>query len=439
MLQILLTLLIFLSQTAAAQSFVRADGQRFTLDGQAFYFQGTNSYDAGLLGSMSEDAVYQRFRDIGNSGIKVVRIWGFSCRDQYYAPMITGIRDGQVQYDEAAMQRLDLALDAARVAGVRIIFPLVNYEPDVCGMNFWVKEITGSEDKHQFYWHNDVKSVFKNHVATLLNRTNTRRLATTGQNVSYKNDPTIFAIELANEPHTLDSFEQNQGQQPGTMVYNWLNEMSTFVRGIDGNHMISSGEEGYKVSHGDLSRHSWIHNGLKGVDFERNITIPNISFVTVHIYPDNWGISSSEFDFVERELIADRARLAHSVNKPIVLEETGFARGSTFGGQGYSNNPQDWLSRIYSAANANNFAGTMVWQAVPGGYTGGYNFNFDDIQFQVVRDQARFMNGKSGSPTSPQCTNIAPDSLYTCEQQASWGKCGEVWMQNFCRASCGGC
>ncbi|RZA22353.1 MAG: hypothetical protein EOP10_15615 [Proteobacteria bacterium] len=438
MLKILLGLLLFISQVAAAQSFVRADGQRFTLDGQPFYFQGTNSYDAGLLGSMSEDAVYQRFRDIGNSGIKVVRIWGFSCRDQYYAPMITAIRNGQVQYDEAAMQRLDLALDAARVAGVRIIFPLVNYEPDICGMNFWVKEITGSDDKHQFYWHNDVKSVFKNHVATLLNRTNTRRLAVTGQSVSYKNDPTIFAIELANEPHTLDSVEHNLGQQPGSMVFNWLYEMSDFVRGIDSNHMISSGEEGYKVSHGDLSRHNWIHNGLKGVDFQRNITIPNINFATVHIYPDNWGISSSEFDFVERELIADRARLAHAVNKPIILEEAGFARGPTFSGQGYSNNPQDWLSRIYSAANANNFAGTMVWQAVPGGYTGGYNFNFDDVQFQVVRDQARFMNSKSGS-SGPQCSNIPPDSLYTCEQQASWGKCGEVWMQNFCRASCGGC
>ena len=37
------------------------------------------------------------------------------------------------------------------------------------------------------------------------------------------------------------------------------------------------------------------------------------------------------------------------------------------------------------------------------------------------------------------CSNVAPSKQFTCEQQASWGKCGEPWMNNFCNRSCGRC
>lgn len=38
------------------------------------------------------------------------------------------------------------------------------------------------------------------------------------------------------------------------------------------------------------------------------------------------------------------------------------------------------------------------------------------------------------------CDDVAPDSSATCAQQASYGKCGEAWMQGaVCRKSCGRC
>ena len=37
------------------------------------------------------------------------------------------------------------------------------------------------------------------------------------------------------------------------------------------------------------------------------------------------------------------------------------------------------------------------------------------------------------------CDDIAPDSTYTCEEQASWGKCDEPWMMGLCNKSCGRC
>ncbi len=47
------------------------------------------------------------------------------------------------------------------------------------------------------------------------------------------------------------------------------------------------------------------------------------------------------------------------------------------------------------------------------------------------------MGGGSGGTST--CTDVAPDETYTCEQQASWGKCNETWMQDFCDTSCGRC
>ena len=42
---------------------------------------------------------------------------------------------------------------------------------------------------------------------------------------------------------------------------------------------------------------------------------------------------------------------------------------------------------------------------------------------------------------APSCEDVQPPSAaqYSCAQQASWGKCGESWMQGYCKKSCGKC
>lgn len=79
---------------------------------------------------------------------------------------------------------------------------------------------------------------YKNYVKTLLTRKNT----ITG--VVYSEDPTVFAWELANEPATSADYEINLGIKPGSLVYNWLDEMSAFVKGLAPNHMVSTTQAG---------------------------------------------------------------------------------------------------------------------------------------------------------------------------------------------------
>lgn len=74
---------------------------------------------------------------------------------------------------------------------------------------------------------------YKNYVHKLLTRKNT----ITG--VTYRDDPTFFALELANEPHCNDGYEISQGLQPGTIVRAWVAEMAAYIRSLDPNHMVT--------------------------------------------------------------------------------------------------------------------------------------------------------------------------------------------------------
>jgi len=73
---------------------------------------------------------------------------------------------------------------------------------------------------------------YKNYASMIINRVNT----ITG--VKYKDDPTIFAWELANEPHTTDNWDTLHGKPAASTVRNWVGEMAAFIKGQDPNHMV---------------------------------------------------------------------------------------------------------------------------------------------------------------------------------------------------------
>lgn len=52
-------------------------------------------------------------------------------------------------FDEGAWRRMDLILNTAAKAGIRLIAPLANFEPEMGGIDWYVREVTGSSDKQQ--------------------------------------------------------------------------------------------------------------------------------------------------------------------------------------------------------------------------------------------------------------------------------------------------
>jgi endo-1,4-beta-mannosidase len=64
----------------------------------------------------------------------------------------------------------------------------------------------------------------------------------------------------------------------------WISEMASYLKSIDGNHLLEAGLEGF---YGESNRDS-NPNFQVGTDFIANNQIPTIDFATLHSYPDQW-------------------------------------------------------------------------------------------------------------------------------------------------------
>lgn len=406
---------VLLLTACVPQGFVRTRDQQLVLNGKPFYFQGTNYQHLAVPDSRTEQQLYADLKAIRQAGHKVIRFWGFSCKG---APHITGdsivldIQGDTILYSESALQRLDMVMDAARVADLKVILVLSNFWDGFGGIQWWTERAIGSQDKHLFYTDPTMRALYKSYARTLLERENTRYRTTLGRRIQYKVDPTIMAIELMNEPHTEDHYETTRGLgAPGTLVYQWLKEMSEYIASIDEHHLISVGDEGYIVSSHPLpsdARHTWLNDGSKGVDFARNLSLPHIAFATTHWYPDNWQIPPSDIQngWVAVNLSLERARIAYQAGKPIILEETGFNTIGAWGEYGKLNTEQlaELLSLIFDGANRAGYAGTMVWQNFPNPDTthGGYEFGFSDPRYKAVQKQVQRMEELSQGKKQPR-------------------------------------
>jgi mannan endo-1,4-beta-mannosidase len=120
----------------------------------------------------------------------------------------------------------------------------------------------------------------------------------------YRDDPTIFAWELANEPRDYPP--------------EWIDETAGFIKSLDPNHMVTVGSEG-----------TW------GGVFKTTHASPHIDYTTCHIWVENWGkYTAADSTTANLQAAVDFAleyidvhnTQAVALGKPLVLEEFGLAR-----------------------------------------------------------------------------------------------------------------
>lgn len=319
--------------------FVTADGTQFKLDGSTFYYAGTNNYYLNFKPKYEVDKVIE---DAAAMGLKVIRTWGHldagtmtDKLDKDGSPVFedsvdgTGSKEGvYYQYFDAelgkpvvnegedGLQKLDYAIYKAEQEGVKLLIDFTNNWEAFGGMAQYIQwaklageNVTGHDD---FYTNETIKGWYKNYIETMLNHTNVY----TG--VKYKDDPTIFAWELANEPRC----ESDPGCEKNT-VFNWAEEMSAFVKSIDSNHMLTLGDEGfYNFGYNDFpeGEHKYVYYGSAGMDWASYLEIPELDFSTLHIYCDQWGLTKEQGNFWFKKHGEDSA----SANKPLIAEEFGW-------------------------------------------------------------------------------------------------------------------
>ncbi|KAL6704307.1 hypothetical protein ACN47E_008371 [Coniothyrium glycines] len=422
------------ASAAVPAGFVSTSGNKFVLDGKDFYFAGSNAYYFPFQGTQAD--VEKGLNVAKKAGLNVFRTWGFNDKNA------TTVSGGLPQYgdggaNEVVFQRFsngkatinvsqfDKVVNAATKEGVKLIVALTNNWADYGGMDVYTVNL-GGKYHDDFYRLPAIKSAFKDYIKAMVTR--------------YKDSPTIFAWELANEPRCAADATRNLPRSSNCtpdLLSAWTDEMSTYVKSLDPNHLVTwGGEGGFNIAgHAD-----GFYNGYDGGDFDHELALPNIDFGVFHTYPDWWSRSVAWAS----QWIKDHAASGRKVGKPVVHEEYGWLtpakRQEYLGKTAPETRPQvfkEWQD-IHVAEKMPD----MYWQY---GYSGfsygknnddGFTIYMEDAEAQAaVYEHAARMNALNGATSTkppsasttlatsakPAATTAAPPSSGTVGQ---WGQCG---------------
>lgn len=190
----------------------------------------------------------------------------------------------------------------------------------------------------------------RNSGAVALYQENVRKMVS-----RFKDSPAVFSWQIANEPRPFSV------EAEGDFI-NYLQSTAKLIKSIDPLHLVSTGNEGSMGSNESLDL------------VERINMIPEIDYMTIHIWPYNWSWvrEDSIEDGVERAIeitekyINDNTGRAYVCRKPVVIEEFGYPRdGFRWQNDGTTAGRDKYYSYIF---------GRILSEARTGGRIQGCNF-----------------------------------------------------------------
>ncbi|OVA20457.1 Glycoside hydrolase [Macleaya cordata] len=345
--------------------FVTTKDTQFLLNGSPFWFNGFNSYWMMQVAVEPTERykISDAFREASTAGLTVCRTWAFTDGGYQALQISPGV------YDERVFQALDFVISEAQKYGIRLILSVVNNYKDYGGRPQYAQwarsagvNITNDDD---FYTNSVVKEYYKNHIKRVLTRFNTIT------KITYKDDWTIMAWELINEPRCETDYS-------GKTIQVWVQEMATYTKYIDNKHLLEIGMEGF---YGDSMPEKKQNNpgGYNfGTDFISSNLIKEIDFATIHAYPDLWlprKSESAQLEFMQRWMWSHWTDSREILKKPLVLAEFGKSNKD----QGYTLSVRNsYMNTVYR--NIYNFArrgrtmgGSLVWQIFAEGMESYYD------------------------------------------------------------------
>lgn len=331
-----------------------------------FLFNGFNAYWMMNIATDPSERmkVTQVFQDAANAGLSVCRTWAFADGGDKALQISPGA------YDERVFQGLDFVVAEARKYGLRLILSFINNYKDFGGRPQYVDwarsvgvQINNDDD---FYTNPIVKEYYKNHVNRVITRVNTIT------RIAYRDDTTIMAWELMNEPRC-------QADYSGRTVNGWVQEMASYVKSLDRHHLLEVGMEGF---YGDtMPERKQINPGYQvGTDFISNNLVRGIDFATIHAYPDQWlsgQNEDSQMAFMQRWMSSHHEDSRTVLKKPLVIAEFGkYSKDPEFD----INKRDSYINAVYTniytmARTGGTVGGGLVWQLMAdgmGSYCDGY-------------------------------------------------------------------
>ncbi|KAJ7543167.1 hypothetical protein O6H91_09G027700 [Diphasiastrum complanatum] len=386
-------------------SFVQRNGSHFVVDGKPFYINGWNSYwlMAQAVDFSTRSKVKTILRRGASMGMTVCRTWAFNDAGYQALQVAPG------KYDEDVFQALDYVLVEARRNRVRLLLSLANNLDAFGGKGQYVRwahdagvDVGTSNDT--FFSNPHVMKYYKAHIKAILTRVN----SITG--VAYRDDPTIFAWELMNEPRCPSD------------------PSGDTLQALDSKHLVTIGLEGFYGTWSsdrlNVNPGHWADS--LGSDFLRNHQISSVDFASVHVYPDNWTPDLNFEDMLKELLDWVSVHIqdgAQRLDKPVLFTEFGLSASS----KGFEEKSRNLLFKtmyeeIYgSAKSVGAAAGSMVWQLVVDGleeFSDTYAFipwkersTYKLMVIQSCRLKALFDTTATRKSRSIQCGKMMVDGI----------------------------
>jgi mannan endo-1,4-beta-mannosidase len=263
--------------------------------------------------------------------------------------------------------RIDFLINEASKRKLRLIIAFLDYWAYTGGapqMNAWRG---GGKDDHSFAESAQSQADYKELVRTVVTRVNSL------SGVAYKDDPTIMAWELMNEPDI----------HPTSLFLSWVGEMAAYVKSIDPNHLLASGSGSIQTKLVELQT-------------------PAIDFGTWHGYPAYEHVAPENYSAE----ITDYCGLAKGYGKPVILEEFGVAASNADRPQIY----RQWLTTVQSNPIC---AGWLVWRLVARQDNGQFPVD-DHDQFDIHNDASPVwlvLKNAALAMTTPSSSHVAHERV----------------------------
>ena len=365
------------------------DGE-LAVDGERFQYVGINMWQAVWVAAHSMERLRRELDMLYAAGIRVLRITALS-EGTFDAPLqaVPSLQPQPGVFDTNMAGALDLLMDELRARRMRAILVLNNMWTWSGGFATYLTWAHGSSanwreipypsshlpgywdavppserptkvraDWHEYQvwasrFYNSPRAIelAEGAIRWLLQRRNSMN------GLLYAEDPTVMAWELCNEPRAVVS---DAAERPAAQAayLRWVKRTSALIKSLAPKQLVAVGSEGVTPFPEYIN-----------VDFAATHRIAEVDVVTIHIWPENWGWgdakdAASYNAALEKSLdyLADHARRAASIRKPLILEEFGFARDGQAIDAGTSTHRRDaFYAAMLVAAAKLNVAGVMPW------------------------------------------------------------------------------
>lgn len=366
------------------RSFVGVEGTQFIIDGEPYYFVGTNFWYGAYLGMEGADGDRDRLireldllTDMGVTNLRILAASEAATHDTALKP---AFQPAPGEVSEELMVGLDFLLDEMGKRDMRAVVFLSNFWEWSGGMSIYSDWyggapsvsplVTGDWDAFmnlsaEFYKNEAAQKGFQEYITKVISRTNSI------SGVSYTNDPTIMSWQLANEPRPGAG---DYGEANIQAWVDWLHTTSAFIKNIAPKQLVSTGNEGSMGSMANMDH------------FVRGHESEHIDYLTFHMWAKNWSwydANDPEGTFPialenAEKYIRDHVEIARQMNKPITMEEFGLGRDGESNDPSSTTNYRDtYFNHVFklveeSMNTGSPLAGTNFWA------WGGYGYAVSD-------------------------------------------------------------